>query len=247
MLKFSLPVCLLLLPLAACGPTYSPNTYATNAAQQANKTEQGVIIGVRAVRISAAGTVGTVTGAAAGGIAGSQAGVGPTSAFAALGGSLIGGLTGSAVEHATADADAYEYIVKKSGGELVSVTQKDAKPLPLGSHVLVIAGVQARITVDYTVPTIADDAKTGTAEVAKAPAAPKPPAEAAPKTDALPPSVSAMPVLTPSVAAGSSVAGPAGGAPGMPAAVSAAVAQPSVVPLVSSALQDSAPAAKPAD
>jgi len=207
LLRPVLPTCLilapLLLPLAACGPTYSPNTYASNAAQQANKAEQGVIIGVRAVRISASGTVGTVTGAAAGGLAGSQAGAGPTSAFAALGGSLIGGIAGSAVEHSTADADAFEYIVKKTSGELVSVTQKDANPLPLGSHVLVIAGTQARITVDYTVPMAAGASKPATPEAARSPEPPKPPADAAPSaagSDALPASVSATPAVMPAVA-----------------------------------------------
>ena len=53
-----------------CGPDYSPNTYATNAAQQANKVDQGVIVGVREVGISASGTAGAAVGGAAGGIAG---------------------------------------------------------------------------------------------------------------------------------------------------------------------------------
>lgn len=218
MLRPVLRTCLILVPvlapLAACGPTYSPNTYAANAAQQANKADQGIIIGVRPVRISAAGTVGTVTGAAAGGLAGSQAGAGPTSAFAALGGSLIGGLTGAAVEHATADADAYEYIVKKTNGELVSVTQKDRTPLPLGSHVLVIAGNQARITPDYTFPSIAAEIRptkpAGAGTDAKASDTAK--ADAAAAGDgALPASVSAVPPAMPSVPA-STVAGvPASG------------------------------------
>ncbi len=168
--SFLLP-CLVLAPLAACGPSYSPDTYSANAVQQANKTEQGIIIGVRPVKISAAGTVGTVTGAAAGGIAGSQASPAPLSAFSALGGSLIGGIAGSAAEHATEDTDAYEYIVKKTNGDLVSVTQKDAVPLALGLKVLVIAGPQARVVQDYTDPAVAATVKPPPA---------KPAAEAAP-------------------------------------------------------------------
>jgi len=97
---------LILVDLSGCGPSYSPDTYASNAAQQANKVEQGVIVGVRTVAVSAAGTVGTVTGAAAGGIAGSQLGVGPVSAFTSLGGALVGGIGGSAAEHVTADTTA---------------------------------------------------------------------------------------------------------------------------------------------
>jgi outer membrane lipoprotein SlyB len=143
---------LLLAALSGCGPSYSPNTYSVTAVQQANTVAQGVIIGVRSVSVSAAGTVGTLTGVAAGGIAGSQAVSGPISAFTALGGSLVGGIAGSAVEHTTADTTAFEYIVRKPSGDLVSVTQKDKTPLALGQKVLVIAGNQARVVLDYTVP-----------------------------------------------------------------------------------------------
>lgn len=145
-------IIIFLAGMSACGPSYSPDTYASNAAQQANKVEQGVVVGVRSVAVSAAGTVGTLAGAAVGGIAGSQVGVGPVSAFSALGGSLVGGLAGSTAEHVSADTSAFEYIVRKPNGDLVSVTQKDKTPLVLAQKVLVIAGVQARVVPDYTVP-----------------------------------------------------------------------------------------------
>ena len=138
--------------LAGCGPSYSPNTYASNAVQQANKVEEGVIAGVRPVQISAQGTVGGVTGAAAGGVAGSQVGTGATSAFAAIGGSLVGGIAGVATEHIVGDTNGFEYIVRKANGDMVSVAQKEDKPLWVGQKVLVISGPQARIVPDYTVP-----------------------------------------------------------------------------------------------
>lgn len=138
--------------LGGCGPDYSPNTYNSSAVQQANKVEVGVIVGARQVDVVTGGAIGAATGAAAGGIAGSQAGSGVTSAFGALGGALVGGLLGTATERATTDTTAYEYIVRKPNGDLVSVTQKDPIPLTIGMHVLVIAGNQARIVPDYTVP-----------------------------------------------------------------------------------------------
>ena len=139
--------------LAGCGPRYSPDVYATNAAQQASKVEGGVIIGVRKVRISAAGTTGAATGAAAGGVIGSQAGVGPTGALTTLGGTLFGGLAGVAAEHTVSDTDAFEYVVRKPNGDMISVTQADEKALKVGQKVLVIAGAQqARIVPDYTTP-----------------------------------------------------------------------------------------------
>lgn len=143
----------LLGALAACSPNLSPDTYATAAVQQANKVEQGVVVGVRQVRVDVAGTAGAVTGGAAGGIVGSQApGGSVTTAFGTLGGALVGGLIGSGVEKAAGATRAFEYVVRKPGGDLVSVTQWDRVPLRIGEKVLVIAGAQARIVPDYTVP-----------------------------------------------------------------------------------------------
>src|SRR3954470_16146852 len=84
--------------LAGCGPNYSPNTYDQRAVQQANKVEQGVIVGVRQVDIASPGTTGTIAGAAAGGIAGSQAQEGSVAALTALGGSIVGGILGNTIE-----------------------------------------------------------------------------------------------------------------------------------------------------
>ena len=138
--------------LSGCGPSYSPNTYDAAAVQQANAVQRGVVIGARAVKVSANAAAGTVTGAAAGGIAGSTVGdSGTVKALSALGGSLVGGLVGSGVQHAQGDTSAFEYIVRESNNNLVSVTQRDKAPLPIGARVLVIAGRQARIVADYTV------------------------------------------------------------------------------------------------
>ena len=142
-----------LLALFGCGPSYSPDTYSSSAVQQANKVERGLIVGVRRVDVSAPGTVGALAGAAAGGAVGAQVpGSMLGATFGAIGGTVLGGLVGTTVEHTTADTTAFEYIVRKPNGELVSVTQKDKEALPLGQRVLVIAGSQARIVPDYTLP-----------------------------------------------------------------------------------------------
>ncbi len=150
--RLGLPV-VLLATLVGCSPDYSANTYSTAAVQQANKVEQGVIAGYREVAIRADGTVGAVTGGAAGGVLGAQAPTGGvTTALSAIGGTLIGGLVGTTVEHAAGDTKAFEYLVRKTNGDLVSVTQKDTTPLAVGLKVLVIEGKQARIVADYSVP-----------------------------------------------------------------------------------------------
>ena len=97
-----LPALLGILALAGCGPSYSPDTYAASAVQQANKVEQGVVVGVRMVGVSADGTTGAVAGAAAGGLAGAQVpGGGISSALGTIGGGVMGGLVGTTAEHVT--------------------------------------------------------------------------------------------------------------------------------------------------
>ena len=248
--RLSIPV-LILAALSGCAPSYSPDTYAANAVQQANKVEQGVVVGVRNVGVSAAGTVGTVTGAAAGGIAGSQAAPAPLSAFTALGGSLVGGIAGSAVEHASDDTTAFEYIVRKANGDLVSVTQKDKTPLALGQKVLVIAGNQARVVPDYTVPAVkpeetakAPAAKPGDAKPAEANAADAKPAEAKPAEPPqaqIPPTEPAPPTA-PAPAAQSATAQTAS-APGAPATPSSS---PAATPAQTAGQSPAAPGSQPA-
>jgi outer membrane lipoprotein SlyB len=141
---------------------------------------------VRDVSVSASGTTGALVGGAAGGVAGSQVGSGVGSAFGALGGSLVGGIAGSAAEHVSGDTRAFEYIVRKPNGDLLSVTQKDELPLVIGQKVLVIAGNQARVVPDYTTP-----AEQPRKEVATAP-------KETPTTTAPPPApVAAAPLAPP--------------------------------------------------
>jgi len=191
--------------LGGCTPDYSPNTYASNAAQQANKVNQGVIVGVRAVQISADTTLATATGGAAGGIVGSGFGEGAGSAVGAVAGTVAGGVVGNVVGHAAGDTNGFEYIVKKSNGDLLSVTQKDPQPLGIGAHVLLIEGPQARIIPDYTVPVMVEalhpeEAKPGTTAKSEPPATPLgtvPPAAAATAQSTTP--AAAAPVTTTTV------------------------------------------------
>ncbi|MDB5368263.1 MAG: hypothetical protein JWM77_4190 [Rhodospirillales bacterium] len=139
------------LALAACARDFSPNTYGTNAVQQANKVNQGVVIGVRKVDIKGDAAAGAATGAAAGGIVGSQVGKGTASALSTLAGTVSGGIIGATAEQSLENTWGYEYIVKRGNGDLLSVTQHDATPLAIGTRVLLIEGAQARIVQDYTV------------------------------------------------------------------------------------------------
>lgn len=168
---------------AACTPNYSPNTYGAGAVQQANKVETAVVVGFRQVAISANGTVGAVTGGAAGGVLGAQSGsFGINSALGAVGGTAIGSLLGTAVERVAGDAMGWEYIVRKPNDELLSVTQREEKPIPLGQKVLVITGAQARIVPDYSLPAEPAPSKPKAGEKPAATEERPPPPAAAPSS-----------------------------------------------------------------
>ncbi len=183
-----LPAAAALGLLAACGDRFSPDVYATRAVQQADKVEQGIIVGVRQVRVSAEGSTGAAAGAAAGGVLGAQApGGGIVSALGGVGGALVGGIIGKGAEHTVVDTNAYEYIVRTSGNALMRVTQQDREPLRRGQQVLLIMGTQARVVPDYTLP--AEGVAVGPPALGQAPVDPAPtqatPEPAAPAQRAL--------------------------------------------------------------
>ncbi len=152
--RLFLPIILSFI-LAGCDGGYSPNTYASDAAQEEAQVQRGTIIGVREIVITQSGTIGAATGGAVGGVAGSQVPGAPVvTALGAIGGTLVGGIGGAAAAQAVGKTKGWEYIVdEEPGDKLVSVTQTSKTPLNIGLHVLVIAGAQqARIVPDYTVP-----------------------------------------------------------------------------------------------
>jgi len=222
--------------MSGCTPDYSPNTYASNAAQQANKVNQGVVVGVRAVQISADTTLATATGGAAGGIVGSGFGEGAGSAVGAVAGTVAGGVVGNVVGHAAGDTNGFEYIVKKSNGDLLSVTQKDPQPLGIGAHVLLIEGPQARIVPDYTVPVTVEaphpeetkPGATAKSEPATTPLGTVPPAAAATTPPPAPAAAQAAapPATTTSVVTATPLAAPSQPAPSQPVPAQPTVTQP---------------------
>jgi outer membrane lipoprotein SlyB len=244
----------LLAALCGCAPDYSPNTYASNAVQQANKVESGVVVGFRQVKISASGTVGIVSGGAAGGILGAQADVsGISSALGAVGGTLVGGIVGTTIEHVAGDTTGWEYIVRKSNGDLLSVTQREENPIPVGQKVLVITGNQARIVPDYSLaadppPATTGKEKTGEnkdenkekADVKPAPAAASPPVAAA-STPAPAPAAAAPAAALASPASASATSAPVSSAAPTSSTVAAAPDKPATSAAPTSSPVASAP------
>jgi outer membrane lipoprotein SlyB len=231
-----------LLPLAltGCSEGYSPNTYAAAAAQQQATVQRGVIIGARPVLISADGTIGAAAGGAVGGVAGAEAAGGPvTTALGAVGGAVVGGIGGTVAEQAVADAKGWEYIVQETGGSLVSVTQTSKMALPVGLHVLVIDGKQARIVPDYTVQIAA--ASPAAAVPESAATRKKSAMTTATKTAAASNGSTATPIHVSPIPPAAGAAGPlqatpvtAASGPTVPSAPSPASADPAATPLAPS-------------
>lgn len=212
--KLSLPA-MISAALFGCAPDYSPNTYSSEAVQQANKVEAGVVVGFREVAIRANGSVGAVTGGAAGGILGAQADAGgiPT-AIGALGGTVVGSIVGTTIEHATGDTTGWEYIVREPNNDLISVTQREKKPIAIGQKVLVITGKQARIVPDYSmaltpppdpVPSKDGSEKKETPRATSSPVSiTSQPSATTPSETAAPVAISAPAILTPATPLGAS-------------------------------------------
>ncbi len=102
--------------VSGCGPSRPPGGHAGTKAQPARAAQQGVILCVRKVNAVA----------------------GPLAVWRASS-------AGSAARPAATGGAAFEYIVRRPGGDLVSVTQQDTAPLVVGQRVLVVAGNQARV------------------------------------------------------------------------------------------------------
>jgi outer membrane lipoprotein SlyB len=139
--------------LAACASDRSENAQTSEATRQSNVPEHGVIVGVRPV--TQAWGDGVAAGDAASGMA--QAGMRMASVERPL-----DGLAARPADHAIDGPKTLEYLVRKSGGGLISVTQSDTPELSLGQKVLLAVGVQARIVPDDRVEPTASGARIAT-------------------------------------------------------------------------------------
>lgn len=110
--------------LAGCAPAYGPDTYYRREALRAQSVEFGVVDSVRFVETQGRDTgVGTVGGAALGGLAGSTIGGGTGQIAATIGGAILGGIIGNAVERDANRREAVELTVRLDNGRMIAVVQ----------------------------------------------------------------------------------------------------------------------------
>lgn len=136
--------------LSGCTSTYSNQVYKASEAKQAQIVQYGTIKSIRPVEIQGSESnfgVGTIGGAALGGIAASQIGGGLGSVAAAVGGALVGGLAGNAVEKQVRKENGIEIIVVLDSGTNLSVVQAADQAFAVGQKVKVIgSGSNVRVT-----------------------------------------------------------------------------------------------------
>ncbi|MDF2152429.1 glycine zipper 2TM domain-containing protein [Vibrio sp. CAU 1672] len=126
----NLPIILVLSIASLIGCT-SPNPYGDAYGSSETRTIQQVYYGtvekVAPVTIDAStqtNTIGTVAGAAIGGILGSKIGGGSGSDIAAIGGGLLGGYAGSKTAAEVGKRNGVNLTIRLEDGKLISVVQE---------------------------------------------------------------------------------------------------------------------------
>jgi len=150
-LKFSAAV-LLAASCVGCASDLSANSYDTVDAGTVSKVVPGVVVSMRQVRVNGDNSVGTTSGAIAGGLVGASAG-GHSFAGSVIGataGAIIGGTAGGAVDSSLSRQHGVELIIKTKRYGMLSLVQAADQHLRVGDHVLVIYGARSRVVLDQS-------------------------------------------------------------------------------------------------
>ncbi len=112
--------------VAGCASGLGGGDYERAEARRVMNVRMGVVESVRLVKLEGTKSpVGTLGGAAVGGIAGSTVGGGKGSAIAAVVGAVVGGIAGSAAEEGITRKQGVEVTVKMDNGEMLAIIQED--------------------------------------------------------------------------------------------------------------------------
>jgi len=134
--------------LGACASELGAGNYNRGSIGQISRSDAGIVVSSRAIQIDGTQSgVGTVGGAALGGLAGSELGGDDTGrAAGAIFGAILGGLAGSAIEQSATKRTGFAYTVQlERDGEYVTITQGGDIPIANGTPVWVEYGDRARV------------------------------------------------------------------------------------------------------
>ena len=138
---------LLLSACAACAitvtagcATLGSDDYTYRDARVEQSVAYGVVESVRPVRLNEEhAPIGTIAGAALGGILGNEIGHGLGRAAATVAGAVAGGIGGNAVEHRLMERNGEEIVVRLDNGRIVEITQ-GGNAVGVGERVRVLSG-----------------------------------------------------------------------------------------------------------
>lgn len=137
------------LVLSGCPASMSGGSYTRDQARQAQDVQLGYVESVRQVNIEGTKSgVGAISGAALGGVAGSNIGGGRGQIAGAIGGAVLGGVAGAAIEEGVTRQPGLEITVRLDNGRMTAVTQAADEPFYPGDRVQVLTGYDgtARVT-----------------------------------------------------------------------------------------------------
>lgn len=128
--------------LVGCASDLGGDSYERAEARGVMTVRFGEVTTVRPVKLEGTESgVGTLSGAAIGGIAGSSVGGGKGSAVAAVIGAVAGGIAGSAIENNTTRKLGVEITVKLDNGQYIAVVQQEGgENFQLGERVRILDG-----------------------------------------------------------------------------------------------------------
>lgn len=137
---------LVLGPFGCTSPNPYGNSYGSSDAQAIQEVYYGTIIKTEPVTLNASdGTnlIGTIAGAAIGGLLGSKVGGGTGADIAAIGGGLLGGYAGSKAASELGKSNGVNLTIKlDSTGETISIVQA------VNPDMLFQIGQQVQVNVD---------------------------------------------------------------------------------------------------
>lgn len=140
----------LMLVLGACS-NYNANTYTGSEARTMQTIKYGTVLAVRPVTIQeeGGGTVGTVGGAAIGGVVGNMFGHGDGKTLATIAGALVGAGAGHATGKAIASQDALEISVRLDDGQEIAIVQGNDQTFAIGSRVRILTSSNGSVRITY--------------------------------------------------------------------------------------------------
>jgi len=139
-MKHLFVIAVVLLSAGGCA-SFAPQDYGYGEARSVQSVAYGTIESVRPVRLNEDhAPVGTIAGAAIGGLVGNSIGHGDGRGIATVLGAVGGGIAGNAIEHNATAQNGEEIIVRLDSGATIAVVQGGSQGFEAGQRVRVLSG-----------------------------------------------------------------------------------------------------------